>query len=178
LVLALALGTGAFAAARAIVRAITGSRSIPTTTLPAATPFTLDGPIEQIGPDGWVVNGIAITLDAQTTVDGTPVVGAIVHVNGDVQRDATLLAQHITIAPAQLPPTSAPLPTSPLSAPTTLPVPAPNPVPPPHSEPGDSDESGKPDKPKPDKPKPDKPKPDKPKPDKPKPDKPNKPGKG
>src|SRR5205085_9734408 len=63
LVLALALGTGAFAAARAIVRAIQGSASAPTVTLPAATPFTLDGPIEQIAPERWMVNGIAIVLD-------------------------------------------------------------------------------------------------------------------
>jgi len=167
LVLALALGTGALAAARAIVRAITGSRNIPTNTLPAATPFSLDGPIEQIAPDGWVVNGIAVALAPQTTVEGTPVVGAIAHVDGDVQADALLLARHITIEAPHLPATSAPIPLPPSSAPTT------NPMPPPDGEPGDSDETGKPDKPE--KPKPDKPKPDKP--DKPKPDKP-KPGKG
>ncbi|MEO7910558.1 MAG: DUF5666 domain-containing protein [Roseiflexaceae bacterium] len=152
LVLALALGTGAFAAARAIVRAIQGSRNIPTTTLPASTPFTLDGPIEQIAPDGWVVNGIAVTLDAQTTIDGAPVVGAVVHVGGDLQTDATLLARRITVETPPLPSTSAPIPpipSVPPSAPTTLPVPPPN------GEPGKPDESGKPDKP--DKPKPDKP---------------------
>ncbi|MEP7190464.1 MAG: DUF5666 domain-containing protein [Roseiflexaceae bacterium] len=151
LVLALALGTGAFAAARAIVRAIQGSRNIPTTTLPASTPFTLDGPIAQIAPDGWVVNGIAVALDAQTTIDGTPVVGAVVHVGGDVQTDATLLVRHITVEAPHLPATSVPIPSSPPSAPTTLPVPPPN------GAPDGSDESGKPDKPKPDKPKPGKP---------------------
>src|SRR6266542_3719552 len=77
LVLALVLGAGALAAARAIIRAIQGPASTPTTTLPAATPFTLDGPIEQIAPARWVINGIAVVLDTQTTVNGTPIVGAV-----------------------------------------------------------------------------------------------------
>jgi hypothetical protein len=171
-VLALTLGARAFAAARAIVRAIQGPTSTPTTTLPAATPFTLDGSIEHIAPERWVVNGIAVALNAETTVDGTPAVGTVVHVDGSVLPDATLLARRILVKAPHLPATSAPIPSSPVVAPTRLPVPPPN---------GEPDESGKPDKPKPDKPKPDKPKPDKPKPDKPKPDKPKpdkpKPGK-
>jgi uncharacterized protein GlcG (DUF336 family) len=50
---------------------------------PAATPFTLDGPIEQIAPERWVVNGIAVALDAQTTIMGAPQVGAVVQIRGD-----------------------------------------------------------------------------------------------
>jgi len=92
IVLALALGAGALAAARAVVRAIQGSPS----TLPAATPFTLDGPIEQIAPERWMVNGIAIVLDAQTSITGTPQVGAVAHLQGDVLADATLMARSIT----------------------------------------------------------------------------------
>jgi len=156
IVLALALGAGALAAARAIVRAIQGPPRTPTITLPAATPFTLDGPIEQLTSERWVVNGIAVVLDAQTAVDGTPTVGAVAHVRGNVQADATLLARNITVAAPQLSSTSAPIPpipSSPNSGPTTIPAPPPN------VEPDESDESGKPDKPG-------------------KPDRPGKPGKG
>ena len=153
LVLALALGTGALAAARAIVRVIQGSPTTPTITLPAATPFTLDGPIEQITSERWVVNGFTVVLDAQTTIKDTPSIGAIAHVRGEVQADATLLARSITVEAPQLPSTSAPILPSPAIAPTTIPVP------PPDVEPDESDESGKPDKPG-------------------KPHKPGKPGKG
>src|SRR5205814_3062462 len=54
ILLALALGAGALAAARAIVRAIQGPPSTPAITLPAATPFTLDGPIEHSASRPWV----------------------------------------------------------------------------------------------------------------------------
>jgi hypothetical protein len=164
LILALALGTGALAAARAIIRAVQGSPSTPTTTLPAAMPFVLDGPIEQIGSERWVVNGMAINLDAQTTITGTPELGVIAHVRGNVQADATLIAHSIIVDAPQPSSTSAPIaPTSP--APVVIPAATPVQVP--------NGESGKP--PKPDKP--DKPdnsdKPEEP----PKPDKPGK-GKG
>jgi hypothetical protein len=158
LVLALALGTGALAAARAIIQAVQGSPSTPTTTLPAATPFTLDGPIEQIAPERWVVNGMAISLDVQTTINGTPQLGAIAHVRGDVQADATLIAHSIIVDAPQPSSTNVPIaPTS--SAPVVIPAATPVQAP--------DGESGKP--PKPDKPD----KPEKP----PKPDKPDK-GKG
>ncbi|HJZ50265.1 MAG TPA: DUF5666 domain-containing protein [Roseiflexaceae bacterium] len=156
LVLALALGTGALAAARAIVRAIQGPSRTPTVTLPATTPFTLDGPIEQITRERWVVNGITVVLDAQTTIKDTPRIGAIAHVGGELHADATLLARSIIVEAPQLPSTSAPippLPSAPNIAPTTIPVP-PLDVEPDESD--ESDESGKPGKP----------------------DKPGKPGKG
>ncbi len=97
LVLALALATGALAAAGAIVRAIQAPPPTPTITLPAATPFTLDGPIEQITSERWVVNGFTVILDAQTTLKDTPRIGAIAHVRGEVQADATLHARSITV---------------------------------------------------------------------------------
>jgi hypothetical protein len=152
------LGAGALAAARAIVRAIQGPVSTPTNTLPAATPFTLDGPIEQIAPERWIVNGIAVALDARTTVNGTPRVGAVAHVRGQVQADATLLARSMTVDAQQPTSTSAPIPTippSPMVVPTTIPVQPP----PPDVEPAEAPKPDKPDKPgKPDKP----PKPHKP----------------
>jgi hypothetical protein len=158
ILLALALGTGVVAAARAIVRAIQAPSSTSTTTLPASTPFTLDGPIEQIAPERWVVNGFAVAIDSQTVVSGAPSAGAIAHIRGILQADGVMLAQTIEIVAAQ-PTAVRPVPALPTTPPT--PQPAPAPAPPPAGEPD------KPDKPKPDKP--DKPKPGKP--DKPKPGK-------
>jgi hypothetical protein len=203
LVLALALGTGALAAARAIVRAIQGPPLTPTPTLPAATPFTLDGPIQQIAPGRWQVNGISVALDPQTAISGTPALGAVAHIRGAIQANTTLLARSIAVEAAPTPtsaPTSAPLPTSPPAAPTAVPtaLPAPEPSAAPNSpagpaqpaQPGESQGPGSPARPgeggdrpdhhgeggdKPDKP----PKPDRPeKPDKPPKPKPGKPGKG
>jgi hypothetical protein len=152
--LALALGTGALAAARAIVRAIQGPASAPTATLPASTPFTLDGPIEQIAPERWVVSGMAIAIDSQTVVSGAPAAGATAHIRGALHADGTLLAQTIEIAPGQ-PAAVPPAQVAPTAPPAPQPTPAPEAEPPPAAEP------------------------DKPKPDKPgKPGKPDKPGKG
>ncbi len=62
IVLVLLLGAGALAATRAIISVFHPTpTSTPTATVPAATPFSLDGPIEQIGPNGWVVNGMPIS---------------------------------------------------------------------------------------------------------------------
>jgi hypothetical protein len=161
-VLVLALGTGAYAAARAIVRAIQAPPVAPTPTLPVATPFTLDGPIAQIAPGHWTVNGMVVVLDRQTTVTGTPQVGAVAHVRGIVQADATLLARTITLDTPTPAPTSvpAPPPLPPNVAPTGIPVQQPG------TGPGETDDSGASEQPgKPDKP------------EKPKPDKPGKPGK-
>lgn len=157
IVLALALGAGALAAARAIVRAIQGPASAPAISLPAATPFTLDGPIEQIAPERWVINGITVALDAQTTIAGAPQVGAVAHVGGSVQADATLIARSITVDMQQPAATSVPIPAgspAPVIVPTLAPLP-----PPANPEPNEGPKPDKPDKPdNPDKPgKPDKP---------------------
>jgi len=89
-----------------------------------------------------MINGIAIVLDGQTTITATPLVGAIARVHGELQADATLLAQSIAVDAQPPASTSAPVPpTPPTIAPTELPAP------PSDAEPDDSDESGKPDKP-------------------------------
>jgi hypothetical protein len=121
--LALILGAGAFAAARALVRLIAPSApptptSLPTADTGAFVPFTRDGVIVQIDQEGWVVASETIAINTQTRISGVPIVGAIAHIRGVAQADGTLLAEQISIelvasspAPATPVPASTPLPT-------------------------------------------------------------------
>jgi hypothetical protein len=133
--LALILGAGAFAAARALVRLIAPSApttptSVPTADTGAAIPFTRDGVILQIDQAGWVIAGEAIAINAQTTISGVPEIGALAHIRGVAQADGTLLAEQISV---ELPPPS-PTPTSP--APSVTPMsPSATPVAPPQEQP-------------------------------------------
>lgn len=136
--LALVLGAGAFAAARAIVRLVAPA---PTSAPSGDTaPFTLDGPIAQIDQEAWVVAGEAVAINARTAISGAPAVGAIAHVRGVARADGALIAQRIVIdaatpaAPVTAPPAATPVPTA---AP-----PSASPAPPPQTKPGDG---GKPD---------------------------------
>jgi hypothetical protein len=132
-VLALVLGMGVFAAARAIINAIAPQpTATPMPTLAPAQTFTLDGPIEQIAPDGWVVNGIPVAIDAQTAIAGTPAIGAVAHLRGLIQADGTLLAQQVTIAASPTPASSAasPAATAVPPAPTAASLPTATSVPP------------------------------------------------
>jgi len=125
-VLAFVLATGVFAAARALLKAVTASPTTPTPIMPAVTPFALDGPIEQLAPTTWVVNGVSIVIDAQTSITGSPTIGARAHITGNVTADGTLLARTIAVAALQLSPTSippTPIPPTPTSIPTPLPAP-------------------------------------------------------
>jgi hypothetical protein len=136
LILALILTTGALAAARAIIRAIvpTQPTTTPASTAPTLVPaetFALSGPIEQIGPDSWLVNGMPIAIDTQTTITGAPAVGAVAHVRGILQDNGTLLARSISvdtvIAPSAAPagvPTDSPPALALMSAPVAV-VPTP-----------------------------------------------------
>jgi hypothetical protein len=131
LLLVLVLGAGALAATRAIVRIIQGSTASPTSTPTAPVRFTLDGPIEQITPERWVVRGTSIAIGAQTTISGTPTLGARAQISGAVQADGTRLAQTIAIA-ASLMPSQLPVPTvppSPIVVATNTPTPKPTATP-------------------------------------------------
>lgn len=152
-VLALVLGAGALAAARAVIRAIAPAVAPSPTQTAAVDTFTLRGVIQQITPSAWVVEGMSVSVDEQTVIEGTPEVGASVTVVGALQDDGTLLARTVTVlaaasAPTVSPATPAPAPTEPppTAVPTAPPptaappqptaAPAPPPVPPP-AVPGD-----------------------------------------
>src|SRR5436190_1804454 len=83
------------AAARVIVHVIrppptAAPTSVPTSTTPALALIALDGPIEQIAQEGWVVGGTTVVLSSTTTIEGTPALGATVHVHGVVQHGGAL----------------------------------------------------------------------------------------
>jgi hypothetical protein len=123
LIMALILGTGAYAAARAIVNLVAPQQAAqqrPTSA--AALPFTHSGTIEQIGEREWIVGGLRIALDAQTEIAGAPTSGAIARISGVIQDDGTLLARTITVEAPAPTPTSTALPTTaPTLPPTALP---------------------------------------------------------
>jgi hypothetical protein len=164
LVLALLLGAGAYAAARTIVSFIAPAPT-PTpapTSMPTATPasqtFALEGVIERIDQEAWVVAGATIAIDAQTTIVGTPTLGAPVHISGVEYADGSRLARDVRVdsAPTPQPPASTVAPTpppaptvapTPFAFPTITPSPAPAPVvAPPPGGPGDGNGDDKDDK--------------------------------
>jgi len=200
IVITLALSAGTLAAARAL---ITIARSQPTatptsaptatptatptaaqTTTPTTTPTALDGPIEQLAQERWLIGGRAVILTATTTISGTPALNAIAHVRGSIAASGTLLALQITVdpiaatpsaTPSATPPPTPTLAPSPTPVPTTIPTavpiappaPATQPAPPP-APPGDDkqhtcqgQQRGRDDKECDPKPKPEPPKPDK-----------------
>src|SRR5512144_1346621 len=59
----------------------TARASGPAAQLPAA-PVILDGAIEQLAQERWVVAGTPVILDAQTAITGTPAQGAMAHIQG------------------------------------------------------------------------------------------------
>jgi hypothetical protein len=144
IVLALVLGAGALAAARAIVHVIRPQPTVsptfvPTSTAPALALIALDGPIEQIAQEGWVVGGTTVVLTSTTSIEGTPALGAMVHVHGVAQNGGALLARSIVVEPL---PTIISTP-PPISMPTEIPTLTATPVPvvaPVPAAPGPSDQ--------------------------------------
>jgi hypothetical protein len=135
-VLALVLGAGALAAARGIaslLRPLPAPTATPSPVAPP-TPIVIDGPIDQIAQEGWVVGGVSVVVSSTTSIEGLPAVGAIAHVRGVAQANAGLLAQSIVVeqlptatamptATAAITPTATPSPTlSPAPAPTAVPA--------------------------------------------------------
>jgi hypothetical protein len=161
IVLALALSAGTFAAARALISIVrpqptalpTSAPTTTPTTTPTATPIALDGRIEQLAEERWVIGGRAVILTSSTTISGTPALNAIAHVRGDFAPNGAVLALGITVDPIAATPTTTPsatpLPTptiapsptlTPTAIPTAIPVaPAPQPTAPrPAAPPGDN----------------------------------------
>jgi hypothetical protein len=72
-------------------------------------PFVHDGRVQQIGSTAWVVGGLPIAVDAQTVIQGVPLIGAPAHVEGDQWPDRRL-ARRIVVGPLPGPlPTVTPL---------------------------------------------------------------------
>jgi hypothetical protein len=150
-VLVLALGAGALAAARGIATMLR-PQPTPTAVPSPVAPFTsvvVDGAIQQIAQEGWVVDGRTVIISSTTTIEGRPALGATAHVRGVAIANAGLLAHSIvveqppaptvTLAPtATLAPAVTLTPTAVLS-PTLAPAPAPTALP---AQPAPADEGG------------------------------------
>ncbi|MBC7261339.1 MAG: hypothetical protein H5T63_04935 [Chloroflexi bacterium] len=67
-----------------------------------------EGMIQSINPTEWVVEGVTVRIDAQTVIEGTPVVGQSVEVQGLLLPDGAVLGRRIIVLnPASLTPTPA-----------------------------------------------------------------------
>jgi hypothetical protein len=158
IVLAIALGAGALAAARTIVDAIRPQpTTMPTATqLPTPSPraaLTLNGRIEQMAQERWLVGGTTVVLSSTTRIAGAPAIGALAHIQGSGLGNGAVLANSIAVETPAPTPTSTPTtiptqriaPTQP-AQPSATPIPAPGPaataVPPqpPHSTGGQPDD--------------------------------------
>jgi hypothetical protein len=147
LVLALLLGASAYAAARAVVSVFAPAPTAIPTAIPTATPaprtFSIEGIVERIDQEAWIVGGAVIAIDVQTTIDGTPALGAVAHVSGVVREDGARLARSMRLDPTPTPPLPAPtVAPTPFVFPTITPSPAPSPVVAPPSGPGDNSNGG------------------------------------
>ncbi|MBI2918340.1 MAG: hypothetical protein HYY01_10135 [Chloroflexi bacterium] len=76
----------------------------PTPTLaPTPTPTppvtVLIGTLTSISPGLWTVNGVQVLLNASTVIEGLPLVGLRVRVEGTIQPDGTIVATRITVLP-------------------------------------------------------------------------------
>jgi hypothetical protein len=140
-VLAIALGAGALAAARTIVEAIRPQPTAMPTATPLPTPsprapVTVSAQIEQIAQERWVVGGTTVVLSSTTTIDGTPTVGAVANIQGTRLENGAVLASSIAVEALPPTPTSTPIaaPTQRISpteaaAPTATSMPTPAPAP-------------------------------------------------
>src|SRR4030095_16305703 len=62
-----------------------------------STQFSLDGTIEKMASDMWVVGGNIVYLDTSTQIQGTPSIGSQAHVEGDIGGDNRRIARSIKI---------------------------------------------------------------------------------
>jgi hypothetical protein len=62
-----------------------------------------EGLIQAVSGSEWTVEGVSVHLDAQTSVQGTPVVGALAEVEGLLLPDNTVLAGRIVVQPLATP---------------------------------------------------------------------------
>ncbi len=87
----------------------------------------LEGCLEQIEGDTWIVSGLRITLRPETSRTGYPRLGAWVVVRGHLPGDGSLIAMHLIVTDKGLP---SPMPTvNPTASPTNPPMPTGTPTP-------------------------------------------------
>src|SRR5262245_48277999 len=59
--------------------------------------ITLDGVIEQMAQERWLVGGTSVLLDAQTAITGNPSLGGSAHIRGVITADGAVQAQSISV---------------------------------------------------------------------------------
>jgi len=105
--------------------------SVTTTVVPVATAaqlaaVTVDGVIEQMAQERWLVGGTSILLDAQTTISGAPALGGSARIRGVMSVGGAVRAQTIIVDTLTQPGSGL---ASPTIAPTTVPTAVPTPAP-------------------------------------------------
>jgi uncharacterized membrane protein YgcG len=87
-----------------------------------------EGTLEDLDDVVWIIDGLEVTLDANTLIEGNPMVGATVDVEGMTLGDGSLLATRLTVKGTgeMIRPTFAPSPTMTLQ-PTVVPTMTPHP---------------------------------------------------
>jgi len=68
---------------------------IPVPTI--STQFSLDGTIEKMASNMWVVDGSVLYLEANTQIQGVPSIGSKAHIEGDIAVDNRRVARSIRI---------------------------------------------------------------------------------
>ena len=136
LLLALALSAGALAAARAIVGTARPAPTATATALPTSRQATaaIEGTIERLAQERWVVGGRIVLVGPETAIEGTPAVGAAARISGMLGSDGVLTAARVVVT-ARPSATATPVPTAPptatgAAAPAVVPQPSAMPEPP------------------------------------------------
>ena len=101
--LALVVLLGLFVVLRSIEQEPVNVLPVPT----ISSQFTLDGNIDRMANDMWVVGGSTIYLDSSTQIVGSPAIGSAAHVEGDITTGNRQLARLIKVT-GTVPATMAP----------------------------------------------------------------------
>nr|MBC7244354.1 hypothetical protein [Chloroflexota bacterium] len=73
------------------------ARSIKVVAPGAYAEVEFEGAIESLSDSIWVVNGVRVTINVVTVIQGVPELGLIAEVKGILQPDGSVLAQSITV---------------------------------------------------------------------------------
>jgi hypothetical protein len=95
LALVLVVALGIFVVSRLVNQPQPPFIPVPT----VSTQFSVDGTIEQMGSNMWVVGGTVIYLDADTSISGKASIGSSAHVEGEIASDNRRIARSIVVSP-------------------------------------------------------------------------------